>query len=92
MSDLYEAVKSFTDRVCEAFKETLESADRLHNDSNVKKNGGKWPPFFFSYISISSMSIGLDDIFAVWNFFIPILRSLVLILEQPSPMFILPSL
>lgn len=41
MSDLYEAVKDFTDKVCEVFRETLESADKLHNDSNVKKNGGK---------------------------------------------------
>ena len=41
MSELYEAIKSFTDKVCEAFKESLEYADTLHNDSNVKENSGK---------------------------------------------------
>ena len=41
MFDLYHALRDFTDKVCEVFRESLECANALHNDSNVKENSGK---------------------------------------------------
>ena len=41
MFELYDALKNFTDKVCDVFKESLEYLNTLHNDSNVKENSGK---------------------------------------------------
>ena len=41
MKELWEALMEFTDKVMNSIQQTVDYADSLHNDKNVKENSGK---------------------------------------------------
>ena len=41
MKELWEALMEFTDKVANSLQQTVDYADSLHNDKNVKENSGK---------------------------------------------------